>query len=152
MAVNAYWFGKALGNALGGMTAPESRNVDWMTDTIKVMLCTDVFTPLQDTHDFKNLVTNEVVGGTYVAGGATLGGKTITYTGGTNVLKLDADDTQWPASTITARWAIIYDDAPALDADKPLLGYVDFGANFSSSNGLFEIRWNVAGMFTITVA
>jgi hypothetical protein len=39
-----------------------------------------------------------------------------------------------------------------LDADKPLLGYVDFGANFSSSNGLFEIRWNVAGMFTITVA
>lgn len=146
MAVSAKWYGQALLKAL-------NKEIDWDTDTIKVMLCTSTYTPDQDSHIYKSSVTNEVANGNgYTTGGATLANKTITYTGATNVIKLDADDVTWTTSTITARYAVVYDDAPATDATKPLLGYVDFGQDFSSSNGNFTITWDSAGLFTITAS
>jgi hypothetical protein len=145
MAVTARMFGNFLLKAL-------NKEVDWDTDTIKVMLCTSSYTPDQDTHIYKSSVTNEVSGTGYTAGGATLANKTIGYTGATNVIKLDADDVTWSNSTITARYAVIYDDTPATDATKPLLGYVDFGADQSSSSGNFTITWDSAGIATISIS
>ena len=119
------------------------------SDTIKVMLCTNAYTPDQDAHIYKSAITNEVAGGNgYTTGGATLANKTLTYTGASNTIKFDADDTQWTSSTITARYAVIYDDTPAVDSAKPLLGYVDFGADVSSSNGTFQITWDANGILT----
>jgi hypothetical protein len=144
MAVSAKWYGNGLLKAL-------NKEVDWDTDTIKVMLCTSSYTPDQDAHDYKNDVTNEVTGTGYTAGGATLGSKTIGYTAGTNVIKLDAADTAWTSSTITARYAVIY-VATGDDATSALLGYVDFGADVVSASGTFTITWDAAGIFTITAA
>lgn len=145
MAVTAKWYGNALLKAL-------NKEIDWDTDTIKVMLCTSTYIPDQDTHAYKSDVTSEVTGTGYTAGGATLASKTATYTGATNVIALDAADVTWTASTITARYAVIYDDTPDLDTAKPLLGYVDFGADVSSTNGNFTITWDAAGIFILTVA
>lgn len=129
-----------------------NKTIDLDTDAIKVMLCTSTYTPNQDTHQFKSDVTNEVTGTGYTAGGATLGTVTVGYTAGTNVFKFDAADTSWASSTITARYAVIYDSSPATDATRPLIGYVDFGADVSSTGAAFTITWDAAGIFTVTVA
>lgn len=140
-------YGKFLGQAL-------NKEIDWDTDTIKVALLTNAYTPDQDSHDyFDDVSTYEVSGATgYTSGGATLANKTNTYNGGTNVIVLDADDVTWSSSTITARYAVIYDASPATNATRPLIGYVDFGSDQSSSNGNFTITWDATGIVRITVA
>lgn len=145
MAVTAYWYGKAF-------LAILNKEVDWASDTIKVALCTSTYTPDQDTHDYFNDITNEVVGAGYSAGGATLDTPTIGYTALTNVTKLDANDTTWAAATITARYAIIYDAQTGVAATSPLIAYVDFGADFTSTAGEFKITWHGDGIATITVS
>lgn len=45
-----------------------NKEVDWDSDTIKVMLTTSSYTPNQDTHIYKSSVTNEVTGTGYTAG------------------------------------------------------------------------------------
>ena len=140
-------YGQFLGQAL-------NKEIDWDTDTIKVALLTNSYTPDQDAHNyFDDVATYEVSGATgYTAGGATLANKTNTYTGASNVIVLDADDVTWSTSTITARYAVIYDASPSTNATKPLIGYVDFGSDQSSSNGNFTITWDATGIVRITVA
>lgn len=144
MAVTAFWYGNALLGAL-------NKEVDWNTDVIRVALCTVTYTPDQDVHDFFDDITNEVVGTGYVAEGAQLTTPTAGYTAGTNVIKLDGDNVTWAASSITARYAIIYVDT-GTPATSRLLGYVDFGENKTSSGGDFTITWHADGIFTITVS
>lgn len=130
-----------------------NKEVDWDSDTIKVALLTSAYTPNQDTHDYyDDVVGNEVSGTGYSAGGNTLGSKTVTYDAGTNVIVLDAADTTWASSTITARYAVVYDDAGATNASKPLIGFVDFSSDQSSTNGNFTITWDATGIVRITVA
>lgn len=145
MAVTAKWYGNAFVSAF-------NKEMDFNSDTIKVMLCTSTYTPDQDAHQYKSSVTNEVSGTGYAAGGASISSPTITYTGATNVMMLDGGDVSWPSSTITARYAVVYDSTPATDATRPLVCYVDFGADVSSSGGTFSIAWDSAGIATVTVS
>ena len=145
MAVSALVYGNMLKGALS--TDP----IDLLTDTIKVSLHTVTYTPNQDTDIFFSSATNEATGTGYTAGGATLGTKTLTYTAGTNVIAFDAADTVWTTSTITARYAVIYKDT-GVAATSPLIAYVDFGVDESSTAADFTIAWDAAGIFTITPA
>jgi hypothetical protein len=145
VAVSAFFYGLAFKSAF-------NKEIDFDSDSIKVMLCTSTYTPAQDTHQYKSDVTNEVTGTGYTAGGEALTTASLTYTAATNVLKLDADDVTWAGSTITARYAVIYDATPATDATRPLIAYVDFGADVSSSSGNFTIAWDAAGIATVTVS
>jgi hypothetical protein len=146
VAVSAYMFGQALAKSL-------NKEIAWLADNIKTALIKDTWVPAQDTNQYwSDVVANETAGTGYTAGGATLASKTLTYDGSTNKTKLAAANPQWPASTITARYACLYDDSPSTNATKPVLGYVDFGANQSTSNTTFEIVWAAAGIFEITAA
>lgn len=145
MAVSAKIYGKSFLSAF-------NKEIDIDTDTLKVMLCTSSYTPDQDAHQYKSSVTNEVTGTGYTATGNALTGVTITYTAGTNTIAFDAADASWPSSTITARYAVVYDSTPATDATRPLIAYVDFGADVSSTAGTFQITWDVAGIATVVVA
>lgn len=131
-----------------------NKEIDWDSDTIKVALLTNSYTPDQDAHNyFDDVAANEVSGATgYTSGGITLTNKTNTYSGASNVIVLDADDVTWTSSTITARYAVIYDATPSTNATRPLIGYVDFGSDQSSSNGNFTITWDATGIVRITVA
>ena len=131
-----------------------NKEIDWDTDTIKVALLTNAYTPDQDAHNYlDDVITHEVTGATgYTAGGNTLANKTNTYNSSTNVIVLDADDTTWSSSTITARYAVVYNASPSTNATRPLIGYVDFGSDQSSSNGNFTITWDATGIVRITVA
>lgn len=146
------WVGKIAANLLGGETAGESKASDFLSNTIKVMLTTSAFTPDQDTLEFKSDVTNEISGTGYTAGGATLTNKTLTYTAGTNVLKIDADDLSWPGATFTTRWGVMYDDTPVAAGDKIVYCSIDFGADKSPSNAAFTIIFAAAGILTTTAA
>ncbi len=130
-----------------------NKEIDWDTDTIKVMLLTSSYTPNQDTHDYlDDVVANEVSGTGYTAGGATLANKSATYDTATNVTILDADDTTWSTSTITARYAVIYDASPGTNATRPLIAYVDFTSDQSSTAGNFTLTWDATGIVRITTA
>jgi len=143
MAVTATFYTRGLDKIL-------NKEVDWGSDTIKVALTTSSYTPDRDAHDFFNDITNEVVGAGYTAGGVTLGSKTQTQA--THTFQFDAADAAWAGSTITARYAIIYDAQTAVAATSPLLAYVDFGTDQSSSAGAFTITWDATGVLVGTAS
>lgn len=119
--------------------------IDLDTDTIKVMLVTSAYTPDQDAHEFKSEVTNEISGTGYVAGGQALSNKAVSQDNINNKSIFDADDVTWTASTITARGAVLYKDT-GNPATSPLICYMDFGSDRSSSNGDFTLQFNTAGI------
>jgi len=132
------------------ITKAFNKEVDWDTDTIKVALVSSSYTPNQDSHDYWDDVSSyEVTGTGYTAGGATLASKTVGYTSGTNVTKFDAADVSWTSSTITARYAVVYLSTGS-SSTSPLIAYVDFGSDQSSSSGTFSISWSASGIFTTT--
>lgn len=130
-----------------------NKEIDWDSDTIKIMFCTSGYTPDQDLHQYKSSVTNEITsGGGYTAGGITLANKTITYTAGTNTCVIDADNVILNSSTISnVRYAVIYDDTPATDAEKPLIAYLDFGSDQSSDAGDFIVTFDSGGIAPFVV-
>jgi hypothetical protein len=153
MTVSAKWFGQAIMQAFGSGVAGNAPNIDYLSDEIKVALFTSAHAPDQDAdvfYDASNGMTEVTQAGNYTTGGVVLGTKTLDYTAGTNVIKFGAADASWASSTITARYAEIYDNTPA--SNKPLLGFVDFGADVVSTNGTFLIDWDAAGLLTITPA
>lgn len=145
MAVTSKVYGLALQSML-------NKEIDFDTDTIKAMLCTATYVPNQDTHRYKSSVTNEVVGTGYTAGGVALTSKTVTYDTASNTVTIDAADPAWANATLTARYLVFYDDAPATDATKPLISYVDFGADVSSTAATFTYQIPSTGIATFTAA
>ncbi len=142
MAVTAKLYGNFLKECL-------DKQVDFVADSVKVMLCTALTIDQDNDVNLADATKTEVSGTGYTAGGKAITTPAVTYTGATNVIKLDADDVTWGSSTITASYALIYDDTAT---SKTLIGYIDFGESLSSSNGDFKIQWDAAGMATITVA
>jgi hypothetical protein len=116
------------------------------SDTIKVAMITNSSTPNFETHDhWSDLSGNEVSGTNYSAGGVALASITLANASGT--LKFDAADTTWSTATISsARAAVVYDDTLTND---PLICLVNFGADYASSAGTFQITWNASGIWTI---
>jgi hypothetical protein len=145
MAVTSRLYGNAPLLAL-------SKKIDWLNDTIKVQLHTSAYTPDQDVHDFQNDLTGEVAaGGGYATGGVTLTGKTLTYTGATNIVAASASDAVWASSTITARTAVVIDTTPGTTATNPLIAYHQSDVDISSAGGEYRVAWAAAGIVQITV-
>ena len=131
-----------------------NKEIDLLSDTIKVSLHTSTYSPAQDTDDYFSDVTDQVPGtGNYTTGGQQIANDTLTYTSGTNVMKYDGDDMSWANSTIAnARVAVITDTTPGADATNPLIGYCVFDADVSTSAGTLAITWDSAGILTLTAA
>jgi len=90
----------------------------------------------------------EVSGTGYTAGGEEITSKTLAQTAGATAL--DGDNVGWTSVSITARWAVVYEDTPTDDEDKKLLGFVDFGENKQSSGADFDIEWDSDGILITT--
>lgn len=114
--------------------------IDLDTDTLKVSLHTSSYTPNIDTHVFFSDLTNEITGTGYVAGGATLTTVSLTVDTTNDRVYLDADDTTWVNSTLTARYAVLY-KSTGVAGTSPLIGYIDFGANKITAADTFYIQW-----------
>ena len=129
-----------------------SGEVNFGTHTFKLMLCTNLYTPDQGAHRYKSDITNEVSATGYTAGGTTLTGVALSYDAATNRAWYDANDPSWPTATITARWAVMYDSTPSTDATRPLIGYIDFGADTSSTTATFAVPFDPSGVGYIQAA
>jgi hypothetical protein len=141
MTVTADWYGL-------GLKSVAHKEASWTGDTVKVLLCTNSYTPNLDTHQYRSDLTNEVSGTGYTAGGVTLASKTATYASKT--LTLDAADVTFSTVTLTSvRYAIVYIDT-GTSSTSPLLGRVDFGANQSPSAQDLVLVWDAAGILTLT--
>jgi hypothetical protein len=78
---------------------------------------------------------------------ATVADGTVTWAEfGTNIVTFDADDVSWASSTVTARYAVLY-KSTGTGSTSALIGYFDFGANVSSTNGTFSIPFHSSGIF-----
>lgn len=119
-------------------------------DQLKLALFTSSLTPNKD--DTAYSATNEVVGTGYTAGGASLTKANYAPTDDdTNDLAyFDYTlDVTWGSSTITARYARLYNDDCTDPADALICTY-DFGTDKSSSGGDFTIQFDSGGCFKIT--
>ncbi|WP_203231419.1 hypothetical protein [Nocardioides caldifontis] len=56
----------------------------------------------------------------------------------------------WSSSTITARYAVIY-VSTGTSSTSPLLCYVDFGQDVSTTDGTFQITWAPGGIATVAI-
>lgn len=127
----------------------QSGNIDIDTDTIKCALVTSAYTPNIDTDTKWSNVTNEVSGTGYSAGGATLASITVTQDNTNDRGVVDATDVTWSTATITARAAVLY-KSTGTASTSPLICYIDFGSDQTSSGGNFVIQWNASGIFALT--
>lgn len=122
---------------------------DLLNNTVKVMLLTSSHSTNIDTQEvISDVSANEVAGTAYVAGGGTLANKAVTKDNTNDKGVFDADDLTWAASTITARYAVIYKDT-GTPSTSPILRIIDFGSNQSSSGGNFTLQWDAGGILTM---
>lgn len=112
--------------------------VDFDTDTFKVMLVTSTYTPNKDTHDYRNDVTNEVVGAGYSTGGAT-SSVTVTPDTANDKVTITFGAVSWADSTITARGAVYYKSRGGASSADEIIAYNDFGSDITSSGGTFSV-------------
>lgn len=104
---------------------------------VKVALFTNAYTFNADHNIFTQISGSETSGTGYTAGGEVLAGKAVTQDDTDDEGVFDATDLTWAASTITARFAIIYDNTLVT---KDLICAIDFSSDQSSSSGNFTIQ------------
>ena len=104
---------------------------DLDTDTFKIALYTSAANLGAATTAYTT--TSEVVGTGYTAGGQTLTTPAVTISGTTVII--DFADPSWPAATITARGALIYNSSKANRA----VAVYDFGSDKASTQGTFTV-------------
>lgn len=90
----------------------------------------------------------EVTGTGYTAGGAEFTSPAVSQSAGKTVFS--GNSITWPGANFTARYGILYDATPAGDADKKLMGYIDFGADKTATDADFQIVWDSAGILETT--
>ena len=112
-------------------------NIDFDTDTFKMMLVTSSYTAAK-THSKRSDITNEVSGTGYTSGG-NAAAPTVTKDNTNNRVDISWSITSWTSSTITARAGVIYKSRGGASSADELVGYVDFGSNVSSSSGTFSV-------------
>jgi len=113
--------------------------IDFDTDTIKVLLTTDAYVPNKDTHDFRNDVTNEITGTGYTAGGITVS-VTVTRDDANDRVDITFASVNWPTATFTARKAVYYKSRGGASSADELILVKDFGSNVSKVAQTFALN------------
>ena len=113
--------------------------VNFGSDTFKVLLVTSSYTPNKGTHNARSDVTNEVTGTGYTTGG-TASAATVSLDTSGHHGDVTFADVSWPSSTITARAAVIYKSSGTSSTDW-LVAYVDNGADASSVAATFAFSF-----------
>ena len=114
-------------------------------DTLKIALYTSSASLGATTTAYAT--TNEVSGTGYTAGGVTLSSQAVAYDSSNNVAYFDAADPSWSSATITARGALIYNNSKS----NASIAVLDFGSDFSSSNGTFQVQFPTAAHNTALI-
>lgn len=122
--------------------------IDFASDTIKIALLTNSWTPSR-TLDFYSELTNELASGDgYTTGGVTLASKAVNTTG--NVIYLDAADPSWAFTAGKSfRYAVIYKDT-GTPGTSPLAWYIDLNSTGNlTMSGTYKIQLNTSGLIAL---
>ena len=117
-------------------------NIDFDTDTFKVLLVTSTYSPNKDTHTKRSDVTNEVTGTGYTAGGVA-SACTVTKDTANDKVTLSFAAVSWATSTITARGAVIYKSRGGASTADELVAYVDFNGDIATTGGTFTLASSI---------
>ncbi|AMO36616.1 hypothetical protein [Thauera humireducens] len=115
-------------------------NIDYDTDTFKVMLLTSAASPNKDTWAKRSDVTNEATGTGYPAGGAAATVTVGAVDTANDRVEITLGGAAWAASTITARYAVYYKSRGGAATADELIAVNDFGADVTSTNGTFTLN------------
>lgn len=119
--------------------------IDLDSHMLKLALLAATYEPDAAHATWADVSAHEVAGAGYVAGGKPLANVALTQTGA--VVALDADDAAWTGSSLTARYAVLYD---ATATNSPLIRLFDFGADKSSDGGAFEVVFSSTGILALS--
>ena len=122
-----------------------AHNLGTSGDTLKIALYTSSASLGATTSAYTT--SNEVSGTGYTAGGATLSSQAVAYDATNQVAFFDAADPAFTTATITARGALIYNNSKS----NASIAVLDFGSDFSSSNGTFQIQLPTAAHNTALI-
>lgn len=111
-------------------------NIDLANDTFYVLLVTSSYTPSKG-HAKRSDISGEVTGTGYTAGGAAsacaLALDTVNHR-----LTATFDPVSWASSTLSGVvGAVVYKSRGGAASADELLGFVDDGGSFTSTNGTF---------------
>jgi len=125
--------------------------IDYDTDTVNVALLTTGYTPDIDADQYwTDVSASEVVGAGYTASGAAIANISATMDATNDLAYIDGDDSEWTSATLAdLRYAVLW-KATTDPATSPLIGYVNFGADKTLTDGTFTITWATAGIMKIT--
>lgn len=84
-------------------------------------------------------------------GGTVTDGTVVWECVAQGAVTLDAADVAWPSSTLTARYCVIYDSTPATDATRPLIAYIDFGADASTTAATLTVQFDAVGIAFVPI-
>jgi hypothetical protein len=128
-----------------GMKELLDGTIDWLNDTIKIMLVDNTYSPNPDDDFLSSAASAELSGTGYEAGFAgtgrqTLGTKTIVEDDGNNCANAGAADVAWAAINAgTIAGAIVYKHLTD-DAHSVMIGYFDV-PNTITNGGPININW-----------
>lgn len=148
--------GATIGSAAITFTAANSWATTWATNTAYVV--NDIVRPTAGNgHLYVCIVAGTSHASTQptwpTVARQTVTDNTVTWAEiGGGVAAFDAADASWASSTITARYAVVYDSSPSTDATRPLIGLLDFGSDVSSTASTFTVVWDTRGLFVFPVA
>lgn len=146
MAITAAAYDSFKAEIVGGPTSGEAP-IDFLTDTIKVALLANTYTPAMATHDFWNDVSANEVAATNGYAAQTLASKTVAVSGG--VATIDAADPVFPFSgSKTWRYGVIYKDTGTATT-SPLMFLLTWDSDQTVSTP-YTLQLNAAGIFTVT--
>lgn len=114
-------------------------NIDFDTDSFKVMLTTSSYAEDKDAHDFRNDVTNEITGTGYTAGGNSVT-VSVTLDTANDRVDISLGGTTWPSSTLTARKAVYYKARGGASSADELVAVNDFSSDVTTSNGTLTLN------------
>lgn len=110
---------------------------------VKCALLTSNYTPDMAAHSVWSDISADEVSDTstgYTAGGVELTNKSVNQTSGQTTFS--ADDAVWTDSTISADYAVAYEEGTGT-----LISLVTFDSTQDSDNGEFRVEWDSAGVF-----
>jgi hypothetical protein len=150
-------YGKLGANVFGGEVSGDAGQMDYLSDAIRFTLHTVTYVPNIDTDEAFANASNELgTANGYTANGIAAGTKTVSYNSTGNVTTYDMDDTSitWTASggTLTFQYVVAHDDTVSTGPPvKPLIGYIDAGAQAITTGNTFLVTTGATGLFTATV-
>ena len=149
-------YGKVGANFVGGEASGDAPAIDYLSDTIRFTLHTATYSPAIDTNEAsptrrtscpRRAATRRTASPSAARPSCTRQVQTTTF---------DMDDTTvtWTASggTLTFQYAVFHDDTVTVGPPiKPLIGYIDCGAQAITTGNTFLVTTGASGLFTATV-